>query len=78
MVRVVLLARRVVRLLPEQRGQTLIEYGLLTFLIAIAAIAFLTAIGFDLEEVFNEVEDSLGLDTGEAPTATGDDDQPTP
>ena len=47
--------------LRDEDGQTLIEYALLAFLIAIACIVFLSAIGLQLAETFDEVENSLGL-----------------
>ena len=49
------------RLREDERGQTLIEYALLAFLIAIVSIVLLSAIGLDLAETFNKIEDSLGL-----------------
>ncbi len=66
------------RVRADERGQTMIEYALIAFLIAVAAIIFLAAIGFDLEETFNSVENALGLSGGEAPTAPGDEDVPDP
>lgn len=64
--------------LDSERGQGMVEYALILFLISIGAVLFLTAIGFDIQEVFNEVEDALGLDDGEVPAAEGDDDNPAP
>ena len=64
-------ARRLVR---NEEGQTLIEYALLAFLIAIAAVLLLVAIGFDLEEVFNGVEDQLGVSGADAISPQGDND----
>jgi Flp pilus assembly pilin Flp len=52
---------RLNRLWAGENGQTLIEYALLAFLIAIAAILFLAAIGLDLAETFDAVENALGL-----------------
>ena len=67
------------RVKSDERGQTMIEYALIAFLIAIAAILLLSAIGFDLEETFDAVEEALGLSGGEAPLSTpGDEDvEPT-
>ena len=45
----------------KSEGQTLIEYALLAFLIAIVSIVLLAAIGLDLAETFDEVENALGL-----------------
>ena len=47
--------------LRKEDGQTLIEYALLAFLIAIVSIVLLAAIGLDLAETFDAVENSLGL-----------------
>ncbi len=67
------------RLRDEVEGQTLIEYALLAFLIAIVSILLLAAIGLDLAETFNEIEDSLGLGNDNTVDATvGTDDQTTP
>ena len=49
------------RLREEVEGQTLIEYALLAFLIAIVSIVLLAAIGLDLAETFDKIENSLGL-----------------
>ena len=43
---------------PEA-GQGMVEYALILFLVSVVAIAFLTAIGTDVKDVFNSVEDSL-------------------
>lgn len=59
------------RLRSEIEGQTLIEYALLAFLIAIAAIIFLSAIGLDLAETFDAVENALGLGLENDATASG-------
>jgi Flp pilus assembly pilin Flp len=45
----------------DEDGQTLIEYALLAFLIAIVSIVLLAAIGLDLAETFDKIENSLGL-----------------
>ncbi len=47
--------------LRKDDGQTLIEYALLAFLIAIVSIVLLAAIGLDLAETFDKIENSLGL-----------------
>jgi Flp pilus assembly pilin Flp len=47
--------------LRKDDGQTMIEYALLAFLVAIVSIIFLSAIGLDLAETFDAVEDALGL-----------------
>ena len=64
--------------LDSERGQGMVEYALILFLISIGAVLFLTAIGFDIQEVFDEVENALGIDDGEVPAAEGDDDNPAP
>jgi Flp pilus assembly pilin Flp len=55
------LRTQLARLRKDEAGQTLIEYALLAFLIAIACIVFLSAIGLDLAETFDEVENALGV-----------------
>ncbi len=71
---------RVARLRGEEAGQTLIEYGGMLLLISITVIVLLAALGLDLAETFNEVEDALGLgnDNTVDPAMTGQDDQTTP
>jgi Flp pilus assembly pilin Flp len=64
--------------LSSERGQGMVEYALILFLISIGAVLFLSAIGFDVQEVFDEVEDALGIGTGEAPVDEGDNDTPAP
>ncbi len=66
--------RRLAARLNKEDGQTLIEYALIATLIAIAAIVLLAAVGFDLAETFDEVEEALGVDAGEAPVPAGDED----
>ncbi len=64
--------------LRKDDGQTLIEYALLAFLVAIVSIVLLAAIGLDLAETFDEVENALGLN-GENDIATpGKDDADAP
>ncbi len=62
------------RMRSDERGQSMVEYALLAFLVAIAAIVILSAIGWDLQETFDKVENSLGLGAEDATFATGDDD----
>ena len=64
--------------LQSERGQGMVEYALILFLISIGAVVLLTAIGFDVQEVFDEVEDALGIGPAEAPTDEGDNDQAAP
>lgn len=64
--------------LDSERGQGMVEYALILFLISIGAVLFLTAIGFDVQEVFDEVEDALGIGDPEAPADEGDNDQAAP
>jgi len=51
------------RLRREEEGQSMIEYALLAFLIAIAAVVLLSVIGVDVAEVFDSVENNIGDDT---------------
>jgi pilus assembly protein Flp/PilA len=65
-------------MLKSERGQGMVEYALILFLISIGAVLFLTAIGFDVQEVFDEVENALGIGDPEAPADEGDNDQAAP
>lgn len=47
------------RFLKEEDGVTAIEYGLIAALIAVAIIVAVTAVGSNLNVVFNSVADSL-------------------
>jgi Flp pilus assembly pilin Flp len=55
---------RYVRLTNGEEGQAMVEYALILFLVSIVAIVFLTVIGTDVKEVFNQVEDALLGDSG--------------
>jgi Flp pilus assembly pilin Flp len=59
--------------LRNEDGQTLIEYALIASLVAIAAILLLVAVGFDIQETFDQVENALGFG-GNGTAPTGDDD----
>ena len=52
---------RLAGLRAEQDGQTLIEYALIAFLVALACIVFLSAVGLDLAETYDHVENALGI-----------------
>ena len=60
--------------LVSERGQGMVEYALIVFLISIGSLILLTAIGLDLQEVFDTVEDALGTGDPDAENPTGDDD----
>ena len=47
------------RLVQEEEGQTLVEYGLLISLIALVVIAVLTVLGQKINTVFNVVNNAL-------------------
>jgi Flp pilus assembly pilin Flp len=64
--------------LRKDDGQTLIEYALLAFLIAIVSILLLAAIGLDLAETFDEVENALGLGATNDVATPGTDDASAP
>ena len=48
------------RLIREEDGQSMIEYGLLASLIAVAAIASLKLIGPKISAMFSDVASNLG------------------
>ena len=47
------------RLIKEESGATAIEYGLIAALIAVAIIGALTALGGNLEDLFNSISDKV-------------------
>lgn len=47
------------RLFIEEEGQTLIEYGLLTALIAVVAIAILSVLGRKVSDTFVTVNENM-------------------
>jgi pilus assembly protein Flp/PilA len=56
------IARRVTALgerLRGQRGQGMVEYGLILVLVSIAVVIALTALGGQLNSVFNSIKNSL-------------------
>jgi len=55
------------RLLKEENGQTMVEYGLLIALISIAVIAVLIALGPRIATFFQSVDDQLAANQPPAP-----------
>ena len=51
------------RLLKDESGQTMVEYGLLIALISIAVIAVLVALGPRIASFFQSVDDQLAAST---------------
>jgi len=43
----------------EEKGQTLIEYGLIILLVSIAVIIMLGALGVDIQSVYTSIIDSF-------------------
>ena len=56
MLRIVAAAKRV---LIRQEGATMVEYGLMLFLIAVVCLAVVALLGTKLSSVFNEIAGSL-------------------
>jgi pilus assembly protein Flp/PilA len=46
--------------LRNERGASAVEYGLLVALIAVVIILAVTALGLNLEDIFDEVADAIG------------------
>jgi Flp pilus assembly pilin Flp len=65
------------RLRRDEAAQTLVEYALLAFFLTITAVIFLTAIGLDLAETFDTLENALGLGAPNALGSTGVSDAAT-
>lgn len=73
------LVTRVKRLRTEEAGQTMIEYAGLALLVSIAVIVLLTAIGLDIAEGFDVIENTLGIGTpNTVPDPSGVDDTAAP
>ncbi len=51
------------RFFGEEEGATMVEYGLLVALIALAAILGVTALGQSLNDLFNSVSETLSQNT---------------
>jgi Flp pilus assembly pilin Flp len=66
------LQARLARLRSEEAGQTLIEYAGMVLLLAIGSIVILAAVGLDLAELFDAIEDKLGLGAGNTTPGTDD------
>lgn len=49
------------RLFSEEEGVTLIEYALIAALIAVVAIATLILVGDEIVNIFNNIQEALGL-----------------
>ena len=47
--------QRIRKLLRDQRGQGMTEYGLILITVSIVSIAILTALGGDIRELFEQV-----------------------
>ena len=47
------------RLWSDDEGQDLVEYALLVFLIAVAALAILTALGTNISQVFSTAASAM-------------------
>jgi Flp pilus assembly pilin Flp len=73
------LRARLAELRIAESGQTLVEYALLGVLVSIVAIAFLAAVGLDLSEAYDAVENLLGVgDDNTVSTPVGEDDTAAP
>jgi Flp pilus assembly pilin Flp len=73
------LRARLAELRLAESGQTLVEYALLGVLVSIAAIAFLAAVGLDLSEAYDAVENLLGVGgDNTVSTPVGEDDTAAP
>ena len=47
------------RLVSEETGQGMVEYGLILALIAVAVIAVLTTMGDELQNMFTNIKDTI-------------------
>ncbi len=51
--------KQLLRLFPDSRGATAIEYGLIAALIAVAAITAMSSVGKKLTNTFNNVTTNM-------------------
>jgi Flp pilus assembly pilin Flp len=73
------LPARIARLRADETGQTLVEYAGMALLISIVVIVVLTALGLDLAEMMDEIENTLGLGADNTlDTTPGTDDASAP
>ena len=49
----------------DERGQGMVEYGLIIALVAIVVIGALTALGGGIEETFESISDALSGENGD-------------
>jgi Flp pilus assembly pilin Flp len=61
----------------NESGQTLIEYSLIAALIAVAAVLLMVAVGWDIQETFDQVEEQLGFGTNTTAPAGDEDAEPS-
>ena len=59
---------RVIALLKEEEGQSMVEYGIILALISVVAIGVIQAIGQKLGTAYGTVDQKLGTIAGSAPT----------
>lgn len=57
------------KLFKNEKGATAIEYGLIAALIAVAAITAMTSLGGELQETFDNTEQTLDTANKRAPIA---------
>jgi pilus assembly protein Flp/PilA len=62
------------RLMKDESGATMIEYGLIAALVSVAAIVALTSMGTSIQGIFNVVSGKLGA----AATTAGATPAPAP
>ncbi|MFY9719531.1 MAG: Flp family type IVb pilin [Candidatus Cybelea sp.] len=51
--------RNLITMIRDEEGATMVEYGLLVALIAVVALAGITALGTNLSSLFNTVATSI-------------------
>ncbi|MFO7820346.1 MAG: Flp family type IVb pilin [Halanaerobacter sp.] len=51
------------RLVKEEDGQGMVEYGLILALVAVAVIAVLTTMGGNIGDIFQDISDKLSGST---------------
>lgn len=73
------LKARIARLRDDESGQTIIEYGGVALLVSITVIVILSAVGLDIAEVLDTIENTLGIGADNTiDAAPGTDDTAAP
>jgi len=60
---------RIKRLVREEEGATMVEYGLMVALIAVVAVLIVAALGGKVADAFDQTQKNMGAPEPRTPTA---------